>query len=243
MRRTRTDAARADVPLHGGTRSRTPRATWLVAEEGYASRMRWWKVGVAALAIATSFTVTWGASAGLLQHPPDEAQASVPTSTALLVPPGPSPLLIPSPSAEPQLPFVHRSRRRQNEGDDAYRRQIEVADPWSSSHGGEAPLRPLHRSPRSLDRTNPWGNDGERVAETDHGSPPVTEIAPPLPRRRLDATDPWTPVMTVPMAPTAITVPTPGLADDALREAIKRSLDAGDLERAAKLLEILRSSH
>jgi hypothetical protein len=95
--------------------------------------------------------------------------------------------------------------------------------------------RPSHQAPRDLDHGDPWAS-----------SPKTFAVAPrratkPKPRP-LDTEDPWRAAPSAPASPPPPAATPARLSDDALREAIKRALDAGDLDRAAKLLDILRAA-
>jgi hypothetical protein len=90
--------------------------------------------------------------------------------------------------------------------------ELDPNDPWSSKRFAIT-RAPKRSKPRPLDTMDPWGSASERA------------VTPPS-----AATPPSTP-----------STPSRAASDDALREAIKRALDAGDLDRAAKLLEILRT--
>jgi hypothetical protein len=119
-------------------------------------------------------------------------------------------------------------------------------------------MSPPHRGVRPIDRTDPWTGADEPAYASLRSSPPVDDVDPWVGThvaasrsaasrapRTIDETDPW-------FVPNVAPSPSPkpaaqaprdpaSVADLALRDAIKAALDAGDVDRAAKLLEILRA--
>lgn len=172
-----------------------------------------WRLGLAVVGIATTFTI--GASARLgLQESGDEGTGA--------------------PSSAPQLPEV-----------------AEVpAEPFAIA---EIQSVPAPRSVVVLDSTDPWSESPKLL--TVRATPPAARPKPsPLDaadpwdhptaarslveRTPLDRSDPWTGTRS---KRTATPAGTPSIGDGALRDEIKRAVDAGDLERAAMLLEMLRA--
>lgn len=109
------------------------------------------------------------------------------------------------------------------------------ADSWEVREVGRVDER---ARPRPLDAQDPW-------SETTVDAAPSSSPPPAAPTKRrvrppIDASDPWTPI-----PDSAIPLPPPGPAatdaDDALRQAIKAAVDAGDLDRASRLIEMLRA--
>jgi hypothetical protein len=93
---------------------------------------------------------------------------------------------------------------------------LDTSDPWSWMQ------RPLH-----TDTSDPWTG----------GANPL----PPRHRAPLDTSDPWDSHRSIqqPVTPRPAVAPR-SAAERALREQVKAAVDAGDLDRAAELLRLLR---
>jgi len=121
-------------------------------------------------------------------------------------------------------------------------------DPWSEirkrpnvdpADVGTAPGKPVTTE---VDRADPWSKVAPHARASSDADPwtapaaaprPPADIATGRPSTGKDAADPWSPP--APADPKAA-------SDRALDAAIRAALDAGDLDRAAKLLELLRSA-
>jgi len=168
-------------------------------------------------------------AASARRRQPDPASAAFAPATPAVAPAPPTtaagPLVSPAGPAPTAAP--------------AARRPLDFSNPYSSSQGPKAPEDVVpHRllRPRVLDGTNPYGPHDATAAPDVVAGP---RFAPFIgrPRRVLDPENPYATRAsgTAPEAPPAVTPQT-------TREAIKAAVDAGDLERAAKLLEMLRRS-
>jgi hypothetical protein len=183
-------------------------------------------VGLFVAGIATTFTL--GASAGFLKPPDDEgattAMPSAPSTPPTLTPQtaqAPAPAAAnPNPPALVVTDVGPRPAPR-------LPKELDSIDPWESSPKSLAAAAPRtgKPKPRPLDSEDPWA------------SSPTEPALPVFAATKLDASDPWA---GAPRVPTTSSKPSHH-ADDVLREAIKRAIDAGELERAGRLLEILRT--
>jgi hypothetical protein len=127
-------------------------------------------------------------------------------------PPSPSPSSISAPAAVAAFPETDVGALPPAQA----RTELDPVDPWTSKTFAIA-RAPKKSKPRPLDTADPWASSSELR--------PSALAAPPV---------------EAPRATTPASTPSRA-SDDALREAIKRAVDAGDLDRAAKLLEILRT--
>jgi hypothetical protein len=176
-----------------------------------------WTLGLFVAGIATTFTL--GASAGFLKSAGGDEPVP---GGAMTLPPLPAPAPIVT-TADPEPPVTIDARPKLTPS--PLPKELDSNDPWASAPAPLAAPRAAKHKPRPLDSDDPWAGS---VAE---------RALPALPVAKLDATDPWAGVPSTPRE-----IAAPHNSHDALREAIKRAIDAGDLEKASSLLEVLRSA-